>query len=228
VGKSYGHEQSDNRVKKKISTKEELREVYADELGGCFWQMGGENGQALYNPYSPFEHEGETRCIICATIDIDEEILKKYGGTIDEFNKHLKTHNFKDIGVDVPYNRLLGLQDKQFPDFKIDLAGKPVSYSVIWTISSTPAKTTVWSLGGGAAGAAGGYVVGCLAGAVMIPVPPFSLIGCVVGTGVGGAAGATVGYGAGVIHTLVEDQEYSVNTAILPANAAEKNCAQLY
>ncbi|MBW2987069.1 hypothetical protein KY336_00835 [Candidatus Woesearchaeota archaeon] len=220
AGKTYGHQQSDNRVTKKITSKEELREVYADELGGCFWQMGGENGQALYNPYSPFEHEGETRCVICSTIDIDQEILKKYGGTLDEFNKHLKTHNFKDVGVDIPYDRLLGLQNKQFPDIKLELGGKPMSYSAIWAISSTPAKTTVWSVGGGIAG----HVGGCLVGSIVIPIPPFNLIGCVAGASVGG----TAGYGAGVIHTLAEDQDYSVNVAIIPANEAEKNCAQLY
>ncbi|MBD3259068.1 hypothetical protein GF371_00390 [Candidatus Woesearchaeota archaeon] len=228
--KKYEYEKKDNRIRKGVSSKEELREAYADELGGCFWQMGGENGESLYNPFSPFESTGQARCVICSTIDIDEEIIKKYGGTIDKFNSHLRSHNYKDVGIDVPYSRLLGLQNKEFPDFRIERNNKPMSYSVVWIISSTPAKTrtTVYTVGLGILGAGGGYAAGCLAGSVMMPIPPFSLLGCVVGAGAGGAAGAGVGYGAGVIHTLAEDQTYSTNTLIIPADEAEKHCAQLY
>jgi len=228
--KKFEIAQKDNRIEKSITSKEELRDAYADELGGCFWQMGGEDGKSLYNPFSPFESSGQSRCVICATIDIDSDILKKYGGTIDQFNKHLRTHNYKDVGIDVPYNQLLGLQDKEFPDFRLDRDGKPVSYSVVWAITSTDTqtRTTVYSVGLGLLGGAGGHVAGCLAGSLMIPIPPFSLIGCVVGLGAGAAVGSKAGYGAGVLHTLIEDQTYSTNTIIIPADEAEKHCAQLY
>ena len=229
-----------NQFTYEINNKKDLMKVFADEMAGCWYQMGSGN----VNMFGNFD--GDKRCVICSEISIDPKMAAKYksvGLDEDTFNDFLTDNKFSTPIFPEGYSKVLKIEEgvvgagevggqKSFPNIKIADAGGAIPYSVIFSIYNYNQMFGI--VGGSAAGSTLGSALICAGGALIAIKTiglgvPVAIIAC---SGVT-AGGAAIGTSAGLIYNSAREDErgnqYFPAWYVKPAaDALEAGCSQLY
>lgn len=229
----YKEKKKQNKITFYVDDKKQLEQIFADEIAGCWWQMG----EGTIRPFGGFESTGEVRCVICTEISMDEEVARNFPQL--DLNEYMSKNNYKSpesLGVDQNYLDLLKTPSF-FPQvFETQVDNKPMHYSIVWASSQTKRLpdgtidlsadpgTISWYRTGGMALGAG---TGCVVGTFIIPGVG-TAIGCKLGAVVGTATGYFVGFAGGIIHTIVGDQDFTSEVHLAPYDAVAKYCKRLY
>lgn len=210
----------------KETAEQKIKEVYANEWAECFWQT---------NEGKVFSKKDVQRCMICADVQIDSEVLDKTGiRKLNNFNQYLKENKYKRVGetyydyliggkegtledVDENYNNLLLVQYNKDGTMLVDEFGrpKPMPYSIIFTKFKPPRELKAGTSFGVVAG------VSCAVGIASwwTGVGAGFLVGC--GAGIGG------GVFTGAIRYFEGGDDLS-GVFILPFDAIPATCQQMY
>ena len=215
-----------------VDSQKELMKVFADEMAGCWYQMGSGN----VNMFGNFD--GDKRCVICSEISIDPKLATKYktvGLEGDSFQDFLKENQFSTPIFQAKYSEVLKIEEgivgfgevgdqKSFPNIVISDAKGTIPYSVIFSMYN---ENQLLESVGGSTILAGAVCIGGAAIAIKtlglgIPV---AIAAC---TGVT-AAGTTAGIVYNDIRTDEKGVQYYPAWYIKPAaEAVEAGCSQLY
>ncbi len=230
----------DNQFTYEIDSQKELMKVFADEIAGCWYQMGSGN----VNMFGNFD--SDKRCIICSEISIDPKMAAKYksvGLDGDTFSDFLKENKFSTPIFQDKFSKILKIEEgivgagevggqKSFPNIKISDAGGAIPYSVIFSIYNYNQMFGV--VGGSAVGSATGSALICAGGALIAIKTvglgiPAAIIAC---SGIT-AGGAAVGTSAGLVYNALRTDEKGIQYFpawyIKPAaEAVDAGCSQLY
>lgn len=214
---SYKVKQEGERVDYHVPDKKKLKDALAREIILGWWEMGaGEK-----NPYPnlvTLTGGRNSRCVITSQVTVDQSIVDSFGGSITDFNNHLKNYDFNECGVQKKGRGLLG--DQLYFD-RIDFAqgGKPITLSIVWAATITEdLQRARWITEAGKKLAVVGGALGFIPGLnVVLPTGALSL------TGAAGTAGG-IGYNLATI----DDDAYLFAIAVGPADEVGKRCGQLY
>ena len=205
----------------KVSTKEDVYNVLANQMADCWWMFGEGKLNYVGDNFLP-----NLYCSICDQVSFDNSVDMFPGNKIDKKDFYDYLANTNASGKDISYlDYLVGIKDSNAleqslkdnsKDFgKINLNSQ---YYIVMGMFSKVGVTT-WIAGGVAAGV--GVALAIVTGGASIPVT-VAIIG-------GGTIGGTAGYFIGTTVKGESGNDY-LSPTIIEANSADFNalkCASI-
>lgn len=245
TGQRFSQRTGDNAVEITVSSQEEAMRAVAEEMAGCWWQMGSGD----MDKYNFIENDRDTTnmCFACADIFFTDEYIEEFGLTLgssnNSFHNFLQTAVVKDLqlGKNTTYAAVLPGASR-YPD-SLSIAD---SYSVTYAIGhksywvESLAGQSALVAGGGTLGAgavvggtaaAGGAAVGLATGAGALAGAKAAAIGIlsfVPGPGWLVAGALLVGGAALAYHSETADNEALANLQVGPTQEILSSCQRLY
>ncbi len=221
-----------NQFTYEVDTQKELMKVFADEMAGCWYEMGSGD----VNMFGNFD--SDKRCVICSEISIDPKLAVKYksvGLEGDSFQDFLRENKFSTPIFQAKYSEVLKIEEgivgsgevggqKSFPNIVISDAGGAIPYSVIFSMYN---KNQLYGSVGGSALVSG---LVCIGGAAIA----IKTLGIGIPVAIAACTGVTTaGTTAGIVYNNIRTDEKGVQYYpawyIKPAaEAVEAGCSQLY
>ncbi|MBW3012467.1 hypothetical protein KY311_04730, partial [Candidatus Woesearchaeota archaeon] len=188
-----------------VETSSDLKKVFAEEIGECFWKTG--EGQI-----DPFGGDSKERCILCSEITLDEELVKEFNKkgitTLAQFDQFMYQERF--ARTKRPYAELF--PGRGWQDIQIIGNGQAIPYTIFWHAF----KPSKWDQAKGAFAMV--TATGCAAGGVVGAVPG-AIVGCSVGAVGGTITGAVV---------FFKDRELQQGVFVAPFNQISAKCEQMF